>query len=148
MDNPSPDADSIPATEPAAPPAQWCPAHPGGTDEPCVPCGAHRRARADWEAQQAADRAAAHRAEIAARHAAEATRIADCGMCDADGFTGPGVRCVHDPAVIETARRGAARVRAALAATPRRHTTPPPAPERPAASKPARRTPAREAAPA
>ncbi|WP_228785786.1 hypothetical protein [Nocardia cyriacigeorgica] len=123
MDNPSPEIVSDP--DPAAPPNPWCPAHPGGTDDPCVPCGAQRRARADWETARANERAAARRAELAARHRAEAARIAECGMCDDDGFTGPGLRCVHDPTLIDTARRGAARVRAALeAVAARRAETP------------------------
>jgi hypothetical protein len=48
-------------------------------------------------------------------------------MCDDDGFSAPAVKCLHDPHAVETARRGAAKVRAALASKPRRYSaTPPP----------------------
>ncbi len=130
VDNPPPlPAESVDAaTEPATdePPNPWCVDHPGGTDEvKCGRCGDRRRERKTWEAENAKARAAARRAEISERNQAEADEIAACGMCDADGFTGPAVKCLHDPHAIETARKGSAKVRAALAAKSRPRDTNP-----------------------
>ncbi|RJO71427.1 helix-turn-helix domain-containing protein [Nocardia panacis] len=123
VDNPSPVSNSR-DDDPAGPPQPWCANHPGGTETPCGPCGDQRRARKAWETEQAAAQAAATRAEVIARNRDEADQIAACESCDVDGYVGPGLKCLHDPCAIETARRGADKVRAALAARPRRHTTP------------------------
>ncbi|WP_280330533.1 hypothetical protein [Nocardia wallacei] len=96
-------------------PPQHCHDHPGGTDEPCGPCGAHRRRRKAAEDELARARAAEHRAAVVARVDAAAQQRDACPRCDRDGFVAPGVKCVHDPAIIEAARRGSAAVRAVLA---------------------------------
>ena len=134
VDNPPPlPASSVEtATEPPADgdaPSPWCTEHPGGTTESCAGCGAARRARNRWEADTAKARAAEHRAEIVERNRAEVDEIQACGMCDAEGWIEPTVKCLHDPHAVETARRGAARVRAALAAKSRTTTEDPSTPK-------------------
>lgn len=96
-------------------PSPYCPAHPGGSDVACGACGARRRQRKALEEGKARARAAEHREEVIARVDAAAQQRAACSRCDRDGFVAPGVKCVHDPAVIEAARRGSAAVRAVLA---------------------------------
>lgn len=96
-------------------PPMHCPRHPGGTTEACGACGERRRIRKDHQARQAHARAAEHRAEVVARNATAAQQVTACNRCDRHGFVAPGVACVHDPAVLETARRGSAAVRAVLA---------------------------------
>ena len=120
---------SVDATDPPPP---WCPDHPGNPgDVKCGRCKAHRLEREAFNERAAHARAEAERQQIAARRRAEANAIAECGMCDAEGFI-PGeraVKCLHDPRAIETAREGSAKVRAVLAAKTRRHSTnPQPAP--------------------
>ncbi|MGW5514653.1 helix-turn-helix domain-containing protein [Nocardia africana] len=119
VDNPAPVA-----ADPDEPPAPWCPDHPGNPgDVKCGRCKDHRLEREAWNDRAARARAAERRAELAARNEAAAAAITACGMCDRNGFVSPGVQCVHDAAAIEIAREGSAKVRAVLAATPRRYRT-------------------------
>lgn len=75
-------------------PAGTCSVHPDGTTESCGPCGDARRARKQWEAQraqwQAEQRAVARQAAAQLR----AAEIAECGMCNDDGYRGTTV-CDH-----------------------------------------------------
>ncbi|TDH57533.1 hypothetical protein E2F47_01825 [Mycobacterium eburneum] len=108
-------------TESDGPPPRHCPKHmPGGTLQPCGACAAARREHEDWLAQtglaqKAAEQAAA-RAEASRRAQLALDRglaIANCTLCDDDGYRGSSV-CDHvDHAGTNAA--GMAAVRAALA---------------------------------
>lgn len=96
------------------PPPSRCSKH---TDElkppPCGACADARRAREDWDAEQARARVEADRSE---RHAlAELARdaIDACDLCDDNGYRGSRV-CNHDPDTEARAARGLALVRAQL----------------------------------
>lgn len=101
------------------PPTPHCPKHPGGTPEPCGACADRRKA---WVANhlERDRRAAAKEAELAEAErqrklqAAEdrAREIANCDMCDAEGYAGMSL-CDHDPGAVERDRRGLARAKAA-----------------------------------
>ncbi|WP_280489537.1 hypothetical protein [Nocardia farcinica] len=78
-------------------PDPWCERHPGGTDQPCRECQAHRRRLERWTTER-------HRirAQIAeARRAA----VAECDLCDTEGWRipppalddPPVARCDHHP---------------------------------------------------
>jgi hypothetical protein len=97
------------------PPPRSCPEHPNGTSEPCPACGIFRR---HADAHAAATKRAAAEARAAEREAdAEARRqaIANCplGCAANDGYIGTTL-CSHDPDLADRARRGMARVRAAM----------------------------------
>ncbi|MDP7729525.1 hypothetical protein [Mycobacterium sp. TY813] len=102
------------------PPAN-CPKHRDDPDPPaCGACGRYNERRKRWLQQRAADIEAAKRAAAEAeraqrREAAElnAQAIATCDLCDETGYRS-GVVCDHVDRT-ETARAGAALVRAALA---------------------------------
>ncbi|WP_280476305.1 hypothetical protein [Nocardia farcinica] len=107
---------------PHQPPSPYCPRHPGGTSESCGQCAHHRKQREAFDREQVEQaaareqlerrrRAAQVEDELAKRRAA----IASCELCDADGFIEPTVKCLHDRSAVETARRGSAKVAAALA---------------------------------
>lgn len=92
-----------------------CPDHPGGTDQPCRPCGAHRarhaQEHAERERQLAEQRSATTRQNAADRRA----DIDACDLCDTDGYNRLQV-CDHDPHRADRNARGIAEVRAALGA--------------------------------
>lgn len=76
-------------------PPDHCPKHPGGTDQPCVPCKRARLATEAWDtAQPARRRAAATRRQAA---------ITACTQCDPEGWllaldgqpAIPAIRCTH-----------------------------------------------------
>ncbi|OBJ62510.1 hypothetical protein [Mycobacterium asiaticum] len=102
------------------PPPERCPKHINDPDPP--PCGACREARLRreaWDAEHAAALGAAKRAAAEAesahrREQAElrAQAIANCNLCDGDGYRN-GVICDHVDRT-HTARAGIAAVRAAL----------------------------------
>ncbi|SIG30719.1 Uncharacterised protein [Mycobacteroides abscessus subsp. abscessus] len=52
--------------ERSAPPPEFCPKHPGGTDDPCRACQRHRERREAWDAERPAREKAERRARIAA----------------------------------------------------------------------------------
>lgn len=81
-------------TREAGEPSPHCSQHPGGTDAPCRACGVARQARADWEAGQALEavRARSEAARVAAQDRRRA--IAECSLCDDDGYVGISV-CGH-----------------------------------------------------
>ncbi|AXH50532.1 helix-turn-helix DNA-binding domain protein [Gordonia phage Ruthy] len=102
------------ATAPDGPPPNRCARHHDDPDPPpCRACGDARRAREDWDAEQARARVEAQRSE---RHAlAELARdaIAACTLCDDSGYRGSRV-CNHDPDTEARAARGLALVRQQL----------------------------------
>lgn len=95
-------------------PSPYCDRHPGGTADPCGPCKSARTDRVVWDAQHAA-RVAKHN-ELEVRFAAElrAAEIANCAMCDGDGYQGKHL-CDHNPGQVETNLRGRALCDAVLA---------------------------------
>ncbi len=99
------------ATEPPTP---NCPQHPDGTTTPCRACGDARRARSAWDAER--DRAAKVAVSTEARERAELRRaaIAECNLCDDDGYRAGRV-CEHDPDAEGRVRRGIELARAAIA---------------------------------
>ncbi|MEU6582837.1 hypothetical protein [Nocardia sp. NPDC046763] len=105
----------------ALPPSPHCAAHPDGTTSACGPCGDARRARQQYDADRAQAAATKHTAEAKRAGEDRARAIANCPMCDADGYRGTGL-CDHDPGAADRARRGMAAVRAAMAGRPAEHT--------------------------
>ncbi|MCA1008969.1 hypothetical protein LCL87_24935 [Rhodococcus hoagii] len=108
---------NAPAIEPptaATPPEPRCPQHlDNPTTAACRPCGDARRARQAWDADQERARKlaiseAAHQSALA-----RSLAIADCGMCDDEGYLGT-ILCDHDPETPERTQRGIAECRAAI----------------------------------
>lgn len=107
--------------DPNSPPPRYCPKHmPNGTDDKCPACGDHRRAFDTWMANASLDekraqqeRAQAEAAERVSAAAARAMAIAECELCDDDGYRGTTV-CDHQEHA-DTNARGMAMVRAAMA---------------------------------
>ncbi|GAB3211288.1 hypothetical protein [Nocardia tengchongensis] len=112
----------------AEPPSPFCAAHPDGTTDACGACGDARKARRDHDAALARARAAKHTAKTQRAAEDRERAIANCTLCDADGFRGAeygktaGTRCDHNPATAEIGREGMAKVRAAMAGRPTEHT--------------------------
>lgn len=98
-------------------PPTRCKAHADDPDhnEPCGPCANFRKAHTKWLARQRRRDAEARSSEARERAELRATEIANCGLCDDRGYVGTRV-CDHDPETPERNRRGAERVRAAMAA--------------------------------
>lgn len=94
-------------------PSPYCDRHPDGTLDACRDCGRKREANRRWHDDRQHAEALA---QSAAAHAAaddRARAIADCPLCDADGYAGLTL-CDHDPETAERNRRGAEAARAAL----------------------------------
>ncbi|WP_051151506.1 hypothetical protein [Nocardia niigatensis] len=112
----------------AEPPSPFCRDHPDGTDANCRACGAARKECQAHDAAVARAKAAKHTAEIQRAGEDRERAIADCTLCDADGFRGgeygktAGTRCDHNPKTAEIGREGMAKVRAAMAKRPTEHT--------------------------
>lgn len=102
--------------ERSAPPPEFCPKHPAGTDDPCRACQRHRERHTAWQLADAERQTAAideqRKAERDERLTAKAQAIAACRMCDQDGYNGLAV-CDHVDRTL-TAAQGAARARQAL----------------------------------
>lgn len=112
------------------PPPKTCPDHPDGTTAACTSCRIFRRAREAHDADVKQQQTEARTAEVQAAAELRRTAIIDCGMCDDDGYMGT-TQCNHDPDTVDRARRGAAQVRAVLAANAAKRTEndgPPPNP--------------------
>lgn len=117
-------AESEPAPHPIGPPngdpepPTRCKAHADDPDHtaPCGPCANFRKAHEKW-ADRERRRTATAQSE-AARTAAElrAAEIANCDLCDSNGYRGNRV-CDHDPDTAARAARGMALVREQLAAS-------------------------------
>ncbi|QBG78543.1 hypothetical protein SEA_BARCO_68 [Gordonia phage Barco] len=99
------------------PPTPRCPKHIDVENPPaCGACADARRTRETWDTEQTQRRKAAQ--SEAARTAAElrAAEIANCDLCDSNGYRGNRV-CDHDPDTAARAARGMALVREQLAAS-------------------------------
>ncbi len=94
-------------------PSRTCPEHPEGTTESCSACGIYRRARLAYDEDAKRRAAEARAAEREALAIARGHAIAECGMCNSEGYVGTRV-CDHDPQSVERDRRGAARARIAI----------------------------------
>ena len=79
----------------------------------CGACGDARRARAAWVEGWRERTLAVRSAEARREAGARAQAIADCTLCDSDGYRGTSP-CTHNPDQAETNLRGAALARAAL----------------------------------
>lgn len=108
--------------DPSSSPPRYCPQHmPNGHTGKCPACGDHRRAFDAWMANATLDQKRAEQeraqAEAAERETAaigRAMAIAECELCDDDGYRGTTV-CDHQEHA-DTNAAGMAKVRAALAA--------------------------------
>ena len=106
------------AREGDEPPPPRCPEHVNHPNPPaCGGCADARREREQFDAEANRARIAQQSAEK--RRAAEdrARAIANCGMCDADGYLtvdGAGALCSHDPDEAERGARGMANLRATM----------------------------------
>jgi hypothetical protein len=103
------------------PPPPFCPEHmPDGTNGNCGRCGTYRRARQRWdevhERRLAEERAEADREARLEAAATNAMAIAECELCDDEGYAG-GRICHHNPDQATTNANGIAMVRAELART-------------------------------
>ncbi|WP_368681027.1 hypothetical protein R1X32_42685 [Rhodococcus opacus] len=101
-----------PATRTEPPPAH-CSKHPEGADAPCRPCGDARQAQTAWDAEQKRLTARAQSDEVRQRAEDRAQAIADCDICDEDGYDRLTL-CDHDPDTAERAKRGIALIRETL----------------------------------
>jgi len=95
------------------PPSPHCSKHPDGTDAPCRPCGLARHARAEWDAAQLAAEKHAQSEQTRLAAEARAHAIANCDLCDPDGYIGI-TPCDHDPDFDDRFRQGMAKARAAI----------------------------------
>ena len=100
--------------DPTSPPPSKCPEHINDPHPPnCRACGSARQAYAAWEVKQRRRNAEAHSAEARQRAEDRAQAIADCEICDEDGYDRLTL-CDHDPDTAERAKRGIALVRESL----------------------------------
>lgn len=96
-------------------PADRCARHRNEPRPPnCGGCADARRGAEAWDAEQRqrASREQSERARLAAEDRKRA--IAECAMCDEDGYAGTSL-CDHDPDTVDRARRHAADIREMLA---------------------------------
>lgn len=98
----------------ARPPSPYCDDHPGGTTDPCHACGHRRHDRKVFDATFARLQAAKRTNEMHRAAEDRARAIANCPMCDADGYAGGRV-CDHDPESAARAARRIAEIREDLA---------------------------------
>ncbi|KAB7761199.1 hypothetical protein [Mycolicibacterium mucogenicum] len=82
----------------------------------CRPCAAFRQAHERWTERQRRRDLTADSEATYQRAAAAAEAIANCRLCDPDGYLPNRAVCTHDPGQADTNARGIARARAALAA--------------------------------
>ncbi|MGR6579288.1 hypothetical protein ACT89R_01785 [Rhodococcus qingshengii] len=103
-----------------SPPPLHCSQHiDEPTTAPCRACGDARRNREAWDRGQNDARKLAISSEARQRAEILAEAIDECELCDENGYFGTTV-CEHNPERVETNRRGAARVREALAEVAKR----------------------------
>ena len=89
------------------PPPSKCDRHIDDPHPPaCRACGVARRARDEWDAEARRSAAEARSEEVRAAAQDRARAIAECGLCDADGYVGTAV-CGH---VAAPERRASLRV--------------------------------------
>lgn len=114
---PGPDSNELPevkSTSDPEPPIR-CKAHiddPENTD-PCGPCANFRKLHERWVERDQRRQAEARSQSVRSAAELRAAEIANCEMCDENGYVGGRV-CDHDPEAAERNRRGAARAREAL----------------------------------
>ena len=80
---------------------------------PCGPCAGFRHEHDEWIARRKQRDSAARSAEVRAAADVRAQAIANCDLCDEDGYRGTTL-CDHDPDLVDRAARGMAGVRAAM----------------------------------
>lgn len=100
-------------------PPTRCMKHEGQPDDgtPCGPCADARRARQAWDADQARIGAEREAAERQAAAAARRLAIANCRLCDDQGYVG-GRLCDHNPIQAEVNAGGLAKAWAAIGGRP------------------------------
>lgn len=100
-------------------PPTRCLRHEGQPDDgtPCGPCADSRRAREAWLADQARLAAQRQAAERQATAAARRLAIANCRLCDGQGYLGTRL-CDHDEAQAAVNANGAAKAWAVLGGKP------------------------------
>ena len=76
------------------PPSPNCIDHPEGTDRPCHPCGEARRRRRDWDDARKRMAREARSEQLRAAAQDRARAIAECSLCDEDGYVDTAV-CGH-----------------------------------------------------
>jgi hypothetical protein len=76
------------------PPTRFCPTHPNGTPDGCLDCQHHREAFEHWQRQSRQAAIDARRAELDQAAIDRAIEIAECELCDDDGYRGA-VVCDH-----------------------------------------------------
>lgn len=81
---------------------------------PCGGCGDARRAHLAWKTERAAATRDARMSELSRQAQAKAIAVADCDLCDDNGYAGSPVPCDHNPDAPDVAARGRAAVAAAL----------------------------------
>lgn len=97
------------------PPPRYCEDHPGGTRHPCHSCQQARQTYENWVATLTAEHDIVAQATAAAERTERTRAITECDLCNEDGYRGS-IVCDHIDRT-ETARNGAAQVRAALRRT-------------------------------
>lgn len=105
----------------AEPPSPYCDEHPKGIEANCRACGDARKNRQAHDAALVRAQAAKHTAETKRAAEDRARAIANCSLCDTDGYRDTAL-CDHDPDTADRARRGMAAVRAAMAGRTTEHT--------------------------
>jgi hypothetical protein len=96
-------------------PPPKCPDHLNDPDPPpCGRCADARRRRADAERTATVTAAERRSADARGRAEASAAAVAACRECGPDGYLPGGRVCFHDPAVLDVAAAGAARVAAVM----------------------------------
>jgi len=76
------------------PPSLNCIDHPDGTERPCFACGEARRRRRAWEDERKRVAAEARSEQLRAAAQKRARAIAECSLCDEDGYVDTAV-CGH-----------------------------------------------------
>lgn len=84
------------------------------TEAPCVPCRAARIEHETWTANERRRAVEARSAETRRTAELRGQAVAECDLCDEDGYRGTTL-CDHDPGTLARSARGIAEVRAALA---------------------------------
>lgn len=96
------------------PPPLRCPKHIDDAHPPnCGACGDVRRTHERWSAERSRIQAAAESERKRLAASDRALAVADCGLCDDEGYAGMTL-CTHDPDEVDRAKRGRAQVDAVL----------------------------------
>lgn len=96
-------------------PPTRCPKHTNDDNPPpCGGCGDARRAHLAWKTERAAATRDARMSELSRQAQAKAIAVANCDLCDDNGYAGSPVPCDHNPDAPDVAARGRAAVAAAM----------------------------------